>query len=429
MYFLRLHPNIKLRVLTLFITSMSTNMIFPFMAIYFASKIGATQASLFLSLIVVINFAASIYGGNLSDRIGRRKIMLFSEFLRLFCFIMFAISNSPWLELPYVTLIFFMISNIGSGLFNPASEAMLLDVSEPEERKYIYSVIYWISNLSIAIGGTLGAYFFNSNLFILFLVLVVSSLTSSVITFLFITETLSVEDKGINKASKKLEGMKSFVLNYKKIVKDRLFLIFVLSSLLLFSLEAHLINFISLKLEDNIHSKPILPFEWSFNIDGIELLGYLRAENTISVIVFSLIVTALIRKRNEKSMIFSGFLLYAVGYGILSMSNQPWILLVVMVFAVLGEVIAFPIHQSLLGDIIPSHLRSSYLALNRIALKGSMLLGTVGIYFYSIWPAAIMSGFVWLSGAIGVILLYFILPDIYARRRANQETDQQHQAG
>lgn len=397
-------------------------MIFPFMAIYFVKTIGPIATSVFLSIAVIINFIASIFGGSIADKVGRKKVMVIADALRVVTFIMFALSNSPWFDWPYVTLLFFMVNNVCSGLYSPASEAMLLDVSTSEERKYMYSVMYWISNLSIALGGTIGALFFSDYLFVLFVILSIASIVSTLITLFFITETYFPKEGAAKNGdgNKKLNEVKGLLQNYKEVVRDRIFILFVLSSTLLFSLEAHLTNFISIRLERDISERVLHPFQWK--MDGIELLGILRAENTICVVLFSVIATWFIRKYNEKSILFFGFALYVIGYGVLSYSDSPWILISMMVFAVIGEVIAFPIHQSYLGDIIPDHLRSSYLAMNRIAMKGSSLIGTLGIYIASVLPTLYVSLFVWLSGIIALLLFYSIIPAIYERRSIHEQT-------
>jgi MFS transporter, DHA1 family, multidrug resistance protein B len=415
MSFFNLHSNIRFRIVTIFLTTLTTNMIFPFMAIYFAKTIGPVQTSIFLSLSIIINLISSILGGNFADNYGRKKVMIFSDVIRVITFLMFALSNSPWYDWPYLTLVFFLINNICSGFYSPASEAMLLDVSTPENRKYMYGILYWISNLSIAIGGAIGAFFFNEHLFYLFIALSITGILSTLITMFLISET---HFPNINQKKKRKTGSKneiySMFQSYKIIINDKLFLLFLFSSMLLFSLESHLANFISIRLEDEIEKTTLVPFNLEFS--GIELLGLLRSENTICVVVFSVFATWLIKKQDEKTLIFSGFLMYVIGYGVLSFSNNPWILIGIMVVAVIGEVIAFPIHQSYMGDIIPDHLRSSYLALNRIAIKGSALIGTLCISFASILPVAYFSLFVWLSGLIGLIIFKLILPAIYDRR-------------
>src|SRR5690606_22037890 len=225
------------------------------------------------------------------------------------------------------------------------------DVTSPEERKYMYSIIYWISNLSIALGGAIGAIFFEEYLFNLFIGLTISSVFSVVITQCFMTETLERKQGKSNVSSKGKAQFISLIQNYKVVLKDKIFIIFVFSSMLLFSLESHLTNFIAVRLEKEVTNETVWPFDWQ--ISGIELLGFLRAENTILVVIFSIVITRIIKKYSEKSLIFLGFFLYIIGYGVLSFSITPGLLIVIMAFAVIGEVMAFPIHQSYLGDIIP----------------------------------------------------------------------------
>lgn len=345
--------------------------------------------------------------------------MVLSDLLRILTFIMFAVSNSPWFDWPYITLMFFVVNNACSGLYSPASEAMLLDVSSPEERKYMYSVIYWITNLSTALGGMIGAYFFEEYLFELFIFLSLSSIVTTIITIFFITETYSPKVGEFNSEirSNKLMEYKGILKNYRKVLGDRLFILFVLSSMLLFSLESHLTNFIAVRLENEIGNITLYPFDMELN--GVKLLGLLRTENTILVVIFSLIATLIIRRYNDKRLIFIGFSMYILGYGILSFSNNPWILLIVMIFIVIGEVVAFPVQQSYLGNIVPNNLRSTYLALNRIAIKGSSFIGILAIYLASVLPSHFVSLLVWVPGIVALWIFYLILPAISERKKLN----------
>jgi DHA1 family multidrug resistance protein B-like MFS transporter len=187
--------------------------------------------------------------------------------------------------------------------------------------------------------------------------------------------------------------------------------------MLFFSVERHLTNYIGIRLENSVHQATLHPFSWT--VSGIELLGYLRSENTICVILISIVMANFMKKsnqRSEKKLLFIGFLLYLIGYGILASSVMPWVLFSFMIIAVLGEVMFVPIYESYLGDIAPNHLRSSYLALNKIALKGTALLGSVGIYIGSAFSNTFFSIFVWISGIIGFGLFYAIVPHIYRLR-------------
>ncbi|PZD96790.1 MFS transporter [Paenibacillus sambharensis] len=418
MGFSQLHPNIKLRVATIFFNTLTSNMVFPFMTIYFANTIGLTYTSLVVSIAIIVNFIAGILGGYYADRLGRKKVMLVADGAKFLTFLLMALSNSPWTFLPVLTLIGFLLNSVCTGVYGPASEAMLLDDTKPEQRRYMYSLIYWSSNLSIAIGGTVGALMFEDYLFTLFVCLVASALFSLGITYYLLTETYELS--AAEQQNSRKDGFRSLLRNYRTVVRDRVFMVFVISGMLLFSLERHLTNYIGIRLESDIQQAVLQPFGWT--VSGIELLGYLRTENTICVILLSIVATKFLKgstQKSEQNLLFIGFLLFLFGYGMLATSVTPWVLFTFMVVAVIGEVIFVPIHESYLGDLAPNHLRSSYLALNKTAFKGSALVGSAGIYIGSVFSSTVFSIFVWVSGIIGFGLFYAVMPQIYQLRKAS----------
>ncbi|SCY21165.1 MFS transporter, DHA1 family, multidrug resistance protein B [Paenibacillus polysaccharolyticus] len=414
MNFFEFHPTIRLRIVVIFLNTLTSNMVFPFMSIYFALNIGIVYASAAISIGIIINFFSGVYWGFHSDRIGRKKIMIYSDGLKMASYIALAIFNSPWISSPVLTLIIFLLHTFSTGMYGPASEAMLLDLTKSEQRKYMYSIIYWTQNLSIAIAGIIGSLLFKEKLFFLFIGLVFSSLVSLVVTCFFISESFQQPSE----AKLKQSGFKDLLQNYRLVISDRVFIIFVISSMLLFSIESHLANYLSIRFESSFSQYTFEPLQWSFN--GIQLIGYLRTENTIGIVIFTLFVGLLLKRFSDKKLLFIGYSLYLIGYVAISISMQPGVLFLMMFVAVFGEVLFTPIHESFLGDITPNHLRSSYLALNKIAYKGSALIGAVGIYLSSMLPAWAMSIFILISGLVAIVLFYSIFQAIQIRKLTTQ---------
>lgn len=406
-----LDHNIKIRMITLFLISMSTNTIFPFMAIYSTRALGALNTSLLLSLGIILNFLSSIISGSLSDKFGRKKIMIIAESLRLITFVIMALSNSPWFESVLITIIFFVFNNICNGLYTPAAEAMLLDSSKIEERPFIYSLLYWISNVSVAIGGTIGAIFFEKYTFYLLIFLVFSSGVSLVLTIFFMKECKDFE----NISEKKL-SFQDFIniKSYKLALKNKIFLLFLIVTILIVSIESHLTNFIAIRLENEMGSN--LLDNTLFNMNGIQIMGFLRTENTICVIILSLVFTYFLKNVNKRKAILVGFIMYTFGYFYVSYSMNFWVLIISMFIAVVGEVIAMPLQQSYLGDIIPDDSRGTYLALNKIASKLGLLIGTLGIYCYSLTSVIFMSVSILISGLVATIMMSIILSKLYKKK-------------
>lgn len=71
----------------------------------------------------------------------------------------------------------------------PVAQAMIIDVSMSENRKFIFRMSYWAMNLAIAVGGMVGAFFFKSYHFSLFLGVAGISLVSLLVTIFLITES------------------------------------------------------------------------------------------------------------------------------------------------------------------------------------------------------------------------------------------------
>ena len=62
-----------------FIDGVGSTMIFPFFALYITQKfdVGMTEAGVLLGIFSLAGFFGSLLGGALTDRIGRRALLLF----------------------------------------------------------------------------------------------------------------------------------------------------------------------------------------------------------------------------------------------------------------------------------------------------------------------------------------------------------------
>lgn len=188
--FRELHPNIRARILIQFLSKIIGSMIFPFIAIYFSMEISSSIAGILLMINVIIQFLAGMYGGHLADIIGRKKLMVTGEFLKVIAFLGMVLCNSPFFHSPWITFVMLLIIGVAQGLINPAGEAMLIDVSTPENRSFMYSVSYWANNLSMMIGIMVGGWFFVDYLFSLLLALFIMSCVTAWLTLSLISETL-----------------------------------------------------------------------------------------------------------------------------------------------------------------------------------------------------------------------------------------------
>src|SRR5690606_13771886 len=66
---------------------------------------------------------------------------------------------------------------ISSSLGRPAMHALIIDSTTPENRKAVYTIEYWLTNLSMAIGAALGGLLYVNHQIELFVLLSVTSIS------------------------------------------------------------------------------------------------------------------------------------------------------------------------------------------------------------------------------------------------------------
>lgn len=404
-----IHPNIKLRLAMQFLGSLISMAVIPFLAIYFAQKIGATETGITLIIIVISGVIGGFMGGHISDKIGRRKIMIYSELGILISYLFIALCNSPWFNLPYITAAFFLINMFCGGMFQPAAQAMIIDVTSLESRKLVFTISYWLGNLSTAIGGILGAFLFKNYLFELFIGISLISLLSVFITIFFITETYLPEPSTKTSTTPKKEfSLVEMFQTYSTVLKDKLFMFYILGAILIFTLEQSLSNYIGIRLEKDIPQQSASVFGIDFIVDGTKMLGFLRTENTILVVLLSSIVLFLFKKWSDRWTLVTGMLIFSICFSVFAFTNSMLLLFIAMFIGTIGELMYVPIKQAMIGELAPSNARSTYMAFNSLTFYGAMILSSFLIIIGEWIRPIYMGGLLLILGLTGTFLYYII---------------------
>lgn len=407
MRFRDLHPNLKIRLFEFLLSNVLGNMIYPFMTIYFAQRFGAAMAGVMMTATVIAGIVASFYGGPLADRLGRKRVLLIAEGLRLTAYALMALSNSPWFDWPLVTFVMAMFLSIFWGLSSPATDAMILDCTTEENRKLVYSLSYWAWNVSLLVGGIAGGFLFETHRFEIFLAAAVISFVALLLLVFFITETYqpAAHDSG-TRAINPLETLRS----YRRVLADRMFLLFCLASLLNGSIENMALNYTGVRLEQEFQTQSLLDIgDWSLKVNGVKMFGFLTSENALLVALLGLMIPHWIKDLREKTVLFTGIFLYTFGYSVLSATNAAWLLVLFMVFATVGELIWVPVMQAMVARSVPDDSRSTYMAFYGMTHQGNMLLGTLAVSIGAVLPSIGMAGLFFLSGMLSLVLFAGLL--------------------
>lgn len=402
MSYKQLHPNVKIRVFTQFFTQFSNMMVLPFLTVYFVQKVGETVTGMMVISLIFFGIAGGIIGGYFSDRIGRKRLMIWSEIGAAISFFIIAWLNSPWLDAPYLTYSIFIFGMFFGGLIGPVSQAMVLDVTSSENRRYVFTLLYWIGNMSSAIAGVIGAILFHNFLFELFLGIAAVSLLSAIITKLFITESYITTPQEKQSSTKPHNSIWN---NYIVVFQDRMFLMLLFAGIFILSLEEQLTNFLAINFVNNIESQNLITLpSIKVNVDGLLMLGILRSENTFLVVFAAGFITWLIKKWRNKFVLLVGLISYTIGYALFTIVDSPWVLILLMAIVTIGELMYIPVKQSMLADLAPDDKRSSYLAVFQFTGYIAMLIAALGVILSEFVPSWLMGLQYLVFGSFGLVL-------------------------
>ena len=135
-----------------FIISLGFGLIFPLFPVY-AENLGAggLEIGIIFSAFVLTRAAFSTTFGNLSDRIGRKRLILIGSSLYVVFAILFTLPNT-WIGLVLVR----SFQGFASAMVWPVSEALIIDSTPPRQRGAAMGKIVMSSNLGFVVGPFAG---------------------------------------------------------------------------------------------------------------------------------------------------------------------------------------------------------------------------------------------------------------------------------
>jgi len=137
---------------TIFLSMMAFGIINLILTVY-AKELNAsmTEIGIILSVFFITRAVLQIPFGRLSDRYGRRMLIIGGTSAYSVAFLLFAISNQ--LEQLFV---FRVLQGLGSAALWPAAEALISDIFPENKRGEAFGKLQSNAMLSAAVGGTLG---------------------------------------------------------------------------------------------------------------------------------------------------------------------------------------------------------------------------------------------------------------------------------
>ena len=324
-----------------FIDKIGGTLAFPFFALYITGKfnVGMTDAGILLGLLSVAGILGSVIGGGLTDRLGRRKPILFGLVASALSALTFGSVNTfAWL-FPVAALVG-LFSEVGG----PAHAAMIADILPKEQRQEGFGILRVVGNMAWLVGPTVGGFVARTSFFALFVIDATISCIVAVLFYCFMAETRPAPHE-----HHRQEGFFETFRNYRIVLGDKGFVAFVVSAVMMGMVYIQMYNSLSVYLRDN----------HGFSPQGY---GVLLTSSAITVIGFQIWTMRVIKGKPPFLMMALGTLLYLVGFGMFGVVAAYWLFVLAVVIITVGEMLVVPTSQTLAAGFAKTDMRGRYMA-------------------------------------------------------------------
>ena len=376
---------------------------FPFEAIYLRRYLGTSMSMIgvVFGLVPLAVMPVQFWGGQLTDRLGRRVVIMLSVLVGVVWFVGFAFVTQLW----QVAALVAVESALGWPLFQTASNAMIADLLPPERRQQGFGVTRVAMNLGVVVGPALAglALGWGATFKELFLAAATGCALMVAMMAIWIREsrpasalspTRHVDRKGRS--------------GYRLVLHDRVFIVFCLVAVLPVFCIGNWGSIYAVYVTDFLG----VPYqEW----------GYLLALNAAIVAVVQYPLVSALRFRNRMVLLAISSALLAVGLGGSAFAGPLWSLVILIVVLSVGETLLAPVASAEVADLAPEAVRGRYMGVWTVVWNGGAALGPA----FGGWAMDTLGGrqaFVALLvvGLAGAALFLALAPGW--RRRRNRAT-------
>lgn len=324
------YGGLKREIYILFIGKLVTAMgsfVWPMLTFLLTTKLGLSDgtSTLLIATASVLSFPAALLGGKLADKFSRKSIIIVFDCLTVFFYLLAAI-----LPLTIGTAVILFLAGLFQTIESPAYDALNSDYSTSAQREKAYSLSYLGFNLGYIVGASVAGILFEKFVRLAFCINGLAIFTSTILIIFFVHKknAITEDTAALEENYSEYEMPVDEKLPVLAVLKQRPVLIGMLIVGCFASMPSNLVGLLlPLQLKDALLEA------------GATLYGYLNSLNGLVVILFTPILTVLLKKLTEIPKTILGLLLFVAGIALFSMGNRTGILFLGMFVFTLGEVI------------------------------------------------------------------------------------------
>jgi MFS family permease len=308
----------------------------PFLTLYLTSRRGvpAAQAALIVSLFGAGSFISQLVGGGLSDRWGRRPVMLLSFLSSPVAVLALGFAT----ELPVIAICTFLLG-LCTDLYRPAVNAAVADLVPGQARTRGYGYIYWAINLGAAVAPVFAGFLAGASYLALFILEASATFAFGLIVLFAFHETRPAQAT-VHAARTGLR------VKLSQLTRAPILLVFSLLALLFGIIYTQ--GYVTLPLDMASHG--LLPRHYgvAISVNGLLII--------LSTIPLSAMV---VRWAHFRVLAVAGIVL-GLGFGFTALSSTLPLFMGSVAIWTVGEILASAVAPTVVADLSPLELRGLY---------------------------------------------------------------------
>lgn len=330
------NPALRGLLAVFFSTTLAFSAFWSFAGIWAIQRLGASSGQLGLTFLgdAIVAALSGFLGGHLSDRVGRRPLMLFSLAGQSLVALAFLAAGGHL----FFGLSLIVLSAAVSGPGQAAGSAIVADLVPPEEHETAYAATRVAFNLGVVFGPPLaGLLLLADNWSHLFIgVALLGAATFGI-------ALRHIPARGVY-SPERAPDRGSFAV----IRRDRVFLVFLASAILAYIVYFGFETALPIAAVD---SYGLSPSAW----------GFLIVMNAGAVAFLQLRLTRRVARYSPELKLGVALPLMGFSFLILTQATSLVAIVVVLLLFVLGEMLWVPVSQMIAAGMAPADLRGAYM--------------------------------------------------------------------
>ncbi len=349
--------------------------VLPFLALHMTREgYSAGQVSLAMGAYGVGHLCATMIGGYLADRLGRRSTIVLSMFSGAVA--MLALSQADSMP-TFVVLAW--LTGMTTEFYRPASSALLSDLVGEADRVTAFALYRFAINAGWALGPATAGFLSEHSYLWLFVGDAISTSLYGLIVLVGIPP-----DRGHPSASD--HPGRDLIEGFRCAFGDPRFVRVLVASLMIGWVFMQMMTTFGLEMKAHGHAERVY--------------GLILGLNGVIIVLCEVPLSAWTRRWNPLNALACGHFVLGLGVGLIAVVETRLGYAVAMSIFTLGEMIAMPVGLAYVSGLAPVSMRGRYMGIYGLTWASAITLGpSLGMMLFHWNPTAFWFG----SGVIGLV--------------------------